>query len=58
MEGAEGCELAIKIDDKPYLVSGVDVDTHGSDMCDTSLEAVVSGKLKGDKFVATQFEKK
>jgi len=58
MEGAEGCELAVKIDDKPYLVSGIEVDTHGSGMCDSALKATVSGKVQGDKFVATEFELK
>jgi hypothetical protein len=56
MEGAEGCELAVKIDGKPYLVSGVEVDTHSSGMCESALKAVVSGKVQGDKFVASKFE--
>jgi len=56
MEGAEGCELAVKINGKPYLVSGVDVDTHDSGMCESSLQAILSGEVKGDEFVATKFE--
>ncbi len=56
MEGAEGCQLAVKVDGKPYLVSGSDVDAHESGLCDSVKKAVVAGKVEGDKFVATSFE--
>ncbi len=56
MEGVEDCELAVKIDGKPYLVSGVEVDAHESGLCDAAKSAVISGKIDGDRFVATSFE--
>ena len=56
VEGREDCELAVKIDGKPYLVTGIDVDTHGSGFCDSSKQAVVEGEVKDGKFVATKFE--
>ncbi len=56
MEGVEDCELAVKIDGKPYLVSGVDVDAHESGLCDAAKSAAISGEIDGDRFVATSFE--
>ncbi len=56
MEGVEDCELAVMIDGKPYLVSGVEVDAHESGLCDAAKSAVISGKIDGDRFVATSFE--
>ncbi len=61
MEGVVGCKLAVKIDGKPYLVTGSDIDDHGdahaSDgLCLTARKAVVEGKIDGDQFVATKIE--
>ena len=56
MQGVEGCELAVRIDGKPYLVTGADVDAHGSGLCRAAKEAKAVGKIEGDKFVATSFE--
>ncbi len=53
MKGAEGCQLAVKIEGQPYLVSGVDMPGHESGMCDHSRTADLAGKLEGDHFVAT-----
>ncbi len=55
MEGVEGCKLAVKIDGKPYLVTGADVDAHGAGLCSSAKKAKVIGKIEGDKFVATSF---
>ncbi len=56
MEGVRGCKLAVRIDGKPYLVSGADVDAHGAGLCSSAKKAKVVGKIEGDKFVATSFE--
>ncbi len=56
MEGVRGCKLAVKIDGKPYLVTGADVDAHGAGLCSSAKKAKVVGKIEGDKFVATSFE--
>ncbi len=56
MEGTEGCQLAVKIDGKPYLVSGADVDAHESGLCESAKQAVVTGTVEAGKFVATSFE--
>ena len=56
MQGIEGCTLAVKIDGKPYLVTGADVDAHGAGLCSSAKKAKVVGKIEGDKFVATSFE--
>jgi hypothetical protein len=55
MAGVKGCQLAVKIDGKAYLVTGADhVDAHK--LCGAAKKAVVSGTIEGDKFVATSFE--
>ncbi len=56
MQGVEGCTLAVRIDGKPYLVTGADVDAHGAGLCSSAKKAKVVGKIEGDKFVATSFE--
>jgi hypothetical protein len=56
MAGVSGCPLAIMIDGKPYLVEGATWPNH--DYCDRKVQAVVSGKLEGDKFIATKVEQK
>lgn len=56
MEGVEDCELAVKIDGKTYLVSGVEVDAHESGLCEAPKPAVISGKIEDGQFTATSFE--
>lgn len=58
MEGAEGCELAAKIDGKAYLVSGASFDAHSTGLCDASKQADAAGKIEGDKFIVTKMELK
>ncbi len=63
MEGVSGCKLAVKVDEKAYLVSGSEIDDHGDahaadGLCNASREAVVQGKVEGDRFVASKFELK
>jgi len=55
MPGAEGCQLAVKVDGQPYLVSGVEMPGHETGLCDRSRQADLKGKLEGDRFVATSF---
>lgn len=60
MPDVEGCRLAVKIDDKFYLVAGSDIDAHGdahapSGLCMTGRKAKTTGRIEGDKFVATSF---
>lgn len=61
MSGVSGCPLAVKVDGKPYLVSGVDMDdlgdAHAADgLCSIEREAKATGKVKGDRYVATKME--
>ncbi len=61
MQGVKGCKLAVKIDGKAYLVTGTEIDDHGdahgpAGLCVTARKAVVTGKVEGEKFVATSFE--
>lgn len=60
MPGATGCVLAVKIDGTAYLVTGNDIDDHGDahaadGLCNRSRNAVVEGRIDGDRFVATCF---
>ncbi len=55
MEGVEGCKLAVKIDGKPYLVTGADINAHGAGLCASAKKAKIAGKIEGDNFVATSF---
>ena len=59
MKDVTGCKLAVKIDGKAYLVSGKSIDdlgdAHAEDgLCNIARKAEVTGKLEGDRFVATQ----
>ena len=57
----KGCQLAVKIKGKVYFVEGTTIADHGDEhaedgFCNTQRKAKVSGKIVGDKFVATSFE--
>jgi hypothetical protein len=58
MEGAQGCQLAAKIDGKAYLVSGASFDAHSTGLCSASKQADVAGTIKDGKFVVTKMELK
>ena len=58
MEGVFGCPLAVKIDNKPYLVTGSSIDAHTAGLCAGAKQAEVAGKIEGDRFVASQMELK
>ena len=56
MDGVEGCQPAVRIDGKTYLVTASDFDAHGAGLCSATRTAEVSGSIEGDRFVAESFE--
>ena len=61
MKDVRGCKLAVKVDGKPYLVTGSSIDDHGDahaadGLCNTERKARVEGKVEGDRFVAKRIE--
>ena len=56
--GVQQCTLAAKIGGKPMLVTGGGLDAHAAGLCSGAKQAVVTGKIEGDKFVATKVELK
>jgi hypothetical protein len=59
MEGF-GCELAVRIDGKPYFVDGTSIDSHGDahandGFCAAIRKATVVGELKENRFVVSEF---
>ena len=55
MEGVTGCQLAATVDGKQMLVTGVPQPGHDSGLCEHGKMATLSGKVEGDKFVATSY---
>jgi len=60
MTSKKGCDLAVKIDGHSYFVEGTKIDQHGDahahdGFCNAVRKAKVSGEIKEDKFVATEF---
>lgn len=60
MTSKKGCDLAVKIDGHSYFVEGTKIDQHGDahahdGFCNAVRKAKVSGEIKDDKFVATDF---
>ena len=60
MEG-HGCELAVRIDGKPYFVDGTAIDSHGDahadgGFCAAIRKAEVVGTLKNNRFIASSFK--
>jgi hypothetical protein len=56
-----GCDLAVRIDGKPYYVAGTSIDEHGDahaddGFCKAIRKAEVQGEIIDDKFVATYFK--
>ena len=56
MPGVLGCKLAVKIDGKPYLVTGASVNAHKAGLCRDAKKAKCLGEIKDGMFVATSFE--
>tara|TARA_B110000438_G_scaffold300989_1_gene354716 strand:- start:4960 stop:5280 length:321 start_codon:yes stop_codon:yes gene_type:complete len=61
MDGQVGCDLAIRIDQKPYFVRGAAIDdfgdAHANDgFCNYIRKAKVKGHLEESIFVVSSFE--
>lgn len=57
----QGCDLAVRIDGKPYFVEGTHIDKHGDahaedGFCQTIRKAQVVGTIKDSTFVVTHFK--
>ncbi len=57
----KGCNLAVRINGKAYLVDGTTIDDHGDahaddGFCNAVRKAEVSGSIVNDRFVATSFK--
>lgn len=57
---AKGCDLAVRIDGKPYFVDGTSIDQHGDahahdGLCNAVRKAEVSGEIVDNRFKATSF---
>lgn len=57
---AKGCDLAVRIDGKPYFVDGTAIDKHGDahaadGFCSVVRKAEVSGEIVDNRFKATAF---
>jgi len=60
MTEKKGCDLAVRIDGKPYFVEGTSIDKHGDahahdGLCNTIRKAEVSGEVVDNRFKATSF---
>jgi hypothetical protein len=56
-----GCELAVRIDGKPYFVDGTSIDSHGdahadNGFCAAIRKAEVVGEIVDNRFKATAFK--
>ena len=58
IEGVQSCQLAVKIGDKAYLATGVEIDAHAAGLCAGVKPAEMAGKIEGDKFIASRLELK
>lgn len=53
--GVSGCETAVKVAGKTYMLDGVKVNAHGEGLCKATRAAKVEGKVDGKLFVASSF---
>lgn len=56
----KSCDLAVRIDGKPYFVDGTTIDEHGDahaedGFCNKIRKASVTGKIENGRFKATSF---
>lgn len=58
MEGVQGCQLAVKVAEKAYLVSGAEIDAHAAGLCSGAKQAEIAGKIEGGIFIASRLELK
>ncbi|MCP3905862.1 MAG: hypothetical protein GY715_19740 [Planctomycetes bacterium] len=57
----DGCDLAVRFDGHAYFVDGTGIDDHGDahaadGLCNAVRRARVTGRVAGDRFVASSFE--
>ncbi len=57
----DDCDLAVRLDGKPYFVDGSKIDDHGDahakdGFCNQVRKAAVTGKIVNNRFVATSFK--
>ena len=58
---SKSCDLAVRIDGKPYFVDGTSIDDHGDahgdeGFCNSIRKAEVQGKVVNNRFKATYFK--
>lgn len=53
LEGAEGCETAVKVGDKVLMLTGFELDAHSVGLCKSAKAAEVAGSVDGANFVAS-----
>ena len=56
-----GCDLAVRIDGKPYFVDGTDIDSHGDahakdGFCNAVRKAEVQGEIVNGRYKVTYFK--
>ncbi len=56
LDGVKDCVLAAVVDDKPYLVTGVEFDAHANGLCKATKMATIVGKVHADGIEATKVE--
>lgn len=56
MPGVRGCQTAVKLDGKAYLLEGVETNAHADGLCDATKFARIAGKVHNGRFVATHYE--
>ena len=62
LKGQNGCDLAVRIDNKAYFVDGAHIDDFGdahdkeTGFCEVIRKAEVIGKIKGDHYLVTSVE--
>lgn len=61
MTSKKGCDLAVRIDGKPYFVDGSDINNHGDahaedGFCSAIRQAEVTGTIVDNRFKATSFK--
>ncbi len=56
MEGVSGCKGAVKVGGRALLFIGAALNAHAVGLCAAAKKAVVTGKVKGDEFIARSFE--
>jgi hypothetical protein len=54
MDGVEGCQAAVKVNDEPVLLTGVPVDAHGLGLCQNPKKAHIHGSMVEGKYVASE----